>query len=90
MAEKMTLEQFAEMIGKGFAATVQKGDVEQLRSEMQTGFEAVDKGFKAVDEDLEEVFRRLERIEKRILEAHEGRLMRLEDDMKQVREVMKL
>ena len=71
------------MVSEGFARTAQKDEVDAQ-------FQEVRKGFADIDEEFDEAFRRLDRIEKRLLENHDNRISRLEQELKDVRETLKV
>src|SRR3989338_7577475 len=49
MAKKMTIEDLAVMVNKGFAETATKGELRELRTEMHNGFKRVDQKIEALD-----------------------------------------
>ena len=55
MPEKITLEQLAQMIQRGFEETSRKEDVSSFREEVTEHFEDVDSHFKAVEQRLDSI-----------------------------------
>lgn len=88
--KEMTIEKLAEMVSVGFADMARKTDIEGLRTEMREGFAAVDKEFDEVYERFDEVYRRLDRIEKQVLDQHDNRITRLELELKDLRQTLKV
>jgi len=72
--KKITIDDLAAMVQTGFKDTAKQSD-------MDAGFDAVDKRFDAVDE-------RLDRIEKLILVDHKRRIERLEGEMKDLKDLL--
>ena len=65
MAQKsITIEKLAEMINEGFMGTASKEDIQELRTEMQAGFDRIENLLLAKQEqrlnDLETRMKRLE------------------------------
>jgi hypothetical protein len=71
---KITIEDLARMVQKGFSETAKKIELEGLREEMK-------KGFKVVDE-------RFDKIEKLILADHKRRLEKLEEEMRDLKNLL--
>ena len=51
MSKKITIEELATMVKRGFDHTATKNDLEQLRGEMQQGFFAVNSRLDLIRED---------------------------------------
>lgn len=71
MAKKMTIEDLAVMVKRGFDETAKK--------------EGVDKRFDEVDERFDKIDKRLDHIENLILRDHVQRIERLEDTVLQLK-----
>jgi polyhydroxyalkanoate synthesis regulator phasin len=71
---KVTTDELTAMIQHGFAEAARKDDV--------------DKGFDAVEKRLDGIEDKLESIEKFILADHKRRIDRLEDQVKDLRDLM--
>jgi hypothetical protein len=71
---KVTIEDLAAMIQRGFKEMAK-------RTDMDRGFAAVDKRFDVVED-------RLDRIEKLMLVDHKRRIERLEDQVKDLRDLL--
>ena len=75
MAKKhMTIDALAAMVQRGFGEVAKKHDVDKR-------FDAIDKRFDAVDD-------RLDRIEKLMLVDHKRRIERLEEQVKDLRDLL--
>lgn len=72
--QEVTNEELARMIAKGFEGTAQKVDM--------------DRQFGEVNQRLDRVDERLEHIEKFLLEDHRRRIEKLEDQMKELRDLL--
>jgi archaellum component FlaC len=70
--DKVTIEELASMVQHGFGET---------KADMARGFAAVDKRLDAIED-------RLESIEKLILADHKRRIERLEDQVKDLRDLI--
>ena len=53
MPEKITLEQLAQMVQRGFEHTARKKELENLRSEMHQHFDDINRRFQGVDQHLD-------------------------------------
>jgi len=73
-AKKITIEDLARMVQKGFSETAKKIELESVAEEMR-------KGFKAVDE-------RFDKIEKLILADHKRRIEKLEEDIRDLKNLL--
>jgi archaellum component FlaC len=71
---KVTTDELAVMIQHGFAETARKGDV--------------DRRFDGVDKRLDAIEDKLESIEKLILADHKRRIERLEEQVKELRDLL--
>jgi hypothetical protein len=60
------IEELAIMIGKGFAATATKADIEAVAKEMQDGFAAADQRLERIEFSTSGLTRRLDTVEDRI------------------------
>ena len=49
MTKKMTIEDLAIMVNRGFVETATKEDLKELRTEMHNGFKRVDQKIEALD-----------------------------------------
>jgi len=77
--KKITIEDLARMVQKGFSETGGeingvKEDVAEVKNEMRRSFKAVDERF--------------DKIEKLILADHKRRIERLEDEMKDLKNLL--
>ncbi len=62
-----------------------KNDLNQIK---ETVVEAVDPYFVAIQKDFEQVYVRLDRIENLILDDHKKRIERLEEGLRELRELL--
>ena len=72
--KKITIEDLARMVQKGFSETTKKIELEGVAEEMRDGFKAVNERF--------------DKIEKLILADHKRRIERLEDEMKDLKNLL--
>jgi hypothetical protein len=72
--KQITIDNLAAMIQRGFKDMAKKEDVDR-------GFDAIDKSFDAMED-------RLERIEKLMLVDHKRRIERLEEQVKDLRDLL--
>jgi len=72
--KNITIDDLAVMVQKGFDGTATKKDIMDLRTEMNIRFQRVDERF--------------DKIEKLILQDHNRRIEKLEDQLKEVKETL--
>ena len=78
-----TIDDLARMVQKGFENTASAQELGDFRAEANTRFERIDTRFNKVET-------RLDNMENRFIGAHENRIERLEDDMRQVKTALKI
>ena len=79
--KNITTEDLAIMIQKGFKETAKKEEVNQQ-------FEGVNQQFEGVNQRFDRVEQRLEKIEKLILADHKRRIEKLEENVKDLKELL--
>jgi hypothetical protein len=79
--KKITIEKLAQMIARGFDETTKKLNETAKKTDVDKRFDTVDKRFNIVEE-------RLDRIERLILANHHHRLERLEEEMKELKNLL--
>lgn len=75
-SKKMTIEDLAVMVQRGFEETATKGELADFREEVNERFDGIDQ--------------RLEKIENILIAGHDRRIERLEDSMRQVLTAVKI
>ncbi len=83
--KKITIEDLARMVKRGFDETAKKEEVDkrfsEVVTEMKGRFDGVGRRFDAIDD-------RLDRIEKLILADHKKRIEKLELEVKELKELL--
>ena len=88
-----TIEELAVMIHTHMASKddiknmASKDDIKELREEFQEDIKELGD---AMQEGFKEVFRRLNRVEEVLLENHNNRILQLEQDVKELRGLLKV
>lgn len=87
-SKKVTIEHLARIVQTGFLETAKKGDLDIVRgdlnfvkSDLDTIKKEMKAGFKAVDE-------RFDRIEKLILADHKRRIEKLEEEVRDLKNLL--
>ena len=93
MLKKMTIEDLAVMVQRGFQGTGRemnelKGEIKELHGQVKETKKDMEKGFNHVDVRFNEMDVRLGRIEKLTIADHKHRIERLEGEVKDLKNLL--
>ncbi|MBI2577272.1 MAG: hypothetical protein HYV77_00300 [Candidatus Wildermuthbacteria bacterium] len=79
----ITIEDLAGMIQRGFEETAKKADMDAQFAEVYAQFAAVDNRFHGIEQ-------RLERIENLLIDDHQHRIAKLEEDVRVLKDALNM